>query len=60
MDVLHQEMCPVSYRRIHMTIEITSDSPAFVVVVNLLLPTAIAKEHSNNYFKLKQRRSIAH
>ena len=35
-DVLHQAMCPALHRRIHMAIEIASDSPAFFVVVNLL------------------------
>jgi hypothetical protein len=43
-------MRPASYRRIRMAIKITSNLPAFVVVVNLLLPTAIAKSHSNKYF----------
>jgi hypothetical protein len=31
------------HRRIRMAIEITSESPAFFVVVNSLLPTNIAK-----------------
>jgi len=31
-DVLYQAMCPTFYRRIRMTIEIASDSPAFFVV----------------------------
>jgi hypothetical protein len=36
-------MRPASHRRIRMTIEITSDSPAFFVVANSLLPTNLAK-----------------
>jgi len=43
LDVLHRVMCPSSYRRVCMAIEITSDSPKFFVVVNSLLPTTIAK-----------------
>ncbi len=43
MDVLYRAMLPVSYRRICMAIEITSDSPAFFVVADSLLPTNIAK-----------------
>jgi hypothetical protein len=35
-DVLHWAMCPTLHRRIHMAIEIASDSPAFFVIVNLL------------------------
>jgi len=31
-----------------MAIEIASDLPAFVVAVNSLMPTTIAKYHSNN------------
>jgi hypothetical protein len=42
-DVLHWAMCPASYRRIRMAIEIASDLPAFFVVVYSLLPTTIAK-----------------
>jgi hypothetical protein len=42
-DVLHREMCPASYRRIRMAIEIASELPAFFVVVYSLLPTTIAK-----------------
>ena len=41
--VLYQAMRPASYRRIHMAIEIASDSPAFFVVANLLLPITRAK-----------------
>jgi hypothetical protein len=41
--VLYQAMRPVSYRRIRMAIEITSNLPAFFVAVNSLLPTTIAK-----------------
>ena len=43
LDVLHWAMHPASYRRIYIAIEIASDSPAFFVIVNLLLPTNIAK-----------------
>jgi hypothetical protein len=32
---------PRSHRRIHMAIEITSDSPSFFVVTDSLLPTNI-------------------
>jgi len=42
-DVLHRAMCPSSHRRIRMAIKITSDSPAFFVVADSLLPTNIAK-----------------
>jgi hypothetical protein len=43
LDVLHQVMCPASYHCIAMAIEMASDSPAFVVVINSLSPTTIAK-----------------
>jgi hypothetical protein len=43
LDVLYRAMCPASYRRIRMAIEIASDSPAFFVVADSLLPTNIAK-----------------
>jgi len=43
LDVLHRVMRPTSYRRIRIAIEIASNLPAFFVVVNLLLPTTIAK-----------------
>ena len=43
LDVLHWAMHPASYRRIRMAIEIASDSPAFFVVADSLLPTNIAK-----------------
>jgi len=36
-------MRPALHSRIRMAIEITSDSPAFVVVADLLLHTNIAK-----------------
>jgi hypothetical protein len=39
LDVLYRAMRPASYRRIHMAIEIASDSPAFFVVADSLLPT---------------------
>jgi len=42
-DVLHRAMRPTSHRRIRMAIKITSDSPAFFVVADSLLPTNIAK-----------------
>ncbi len=43
-DELYQAMRPASYRHsIRMAIEIASDSPAFVVVADSLLPTNIAK-----------------
>jgi hypothetical protein len=48
LDVLHRAMRPASYRRIRMAIEIANDLPAFFVVVYTLLPTTIAKLHSNN------------
>jgi hypothetical protein len=38
LDVLYREMHPASYRRIRMAIVIASDSPAFFVVANSLLP----------------------
>jgi len=47
-DVLYRAMCPASYRRIRMAIEITSNSPAVFVVANSLSPTNIAKQHSNS------------
>jgi len=43
LDALHQSMCPALYRRICTAIEITSDLPAFVIVVDSLLPSTIAK-----------------
>ena len=43
LDVLHRAISPASYRRIRMAIEIASDSPAFFVVADSLLPTNIAK-----------------
>ena len=39
LDVLYRAMRPASYRRIDMAIEIASDSPAFFVVADSLLPT---------------------
>jgi hypothetical protein len=42
-DVIHRAMRPVSYHCIAMAIEIAIDSPAFIVAVNLLSPTTIAK-----------------
>ncbi len=48
LDVLHWVMCPASYRRICMAIKIASDLPAIFVVVDLLLPTLIAKSCINN------------
>jgi len=43
LDVLHRAMCFASYRCIAMAIEITSDSSAFYVVIDSLLPTTMAK-----------------
>jgi hypothetical protein len=43
LDVLHWAMHPPLYRRIRMGIKIASNLPAFFVVVDLLLPTTIAK-----------------
>ena len=42
LDVLYRAMRPASYRRIRMAIVIASDSPAFFVVADSLLPTNIA------------------
>jgi hypothetical protein len=41
--ILHRAMRLTSYRCIAMAIEITSDSSAFFVVVDSLLPTTMAK-----------------
>jgi len=43
LDVLHRAMRLTSYRCIAMAIEIASNSSAFFVVVNSLLPTTMAK-----------------
>jgi len=43
LDVLHQVMRLALYRCIAMAIEIASDSSAFFVVVDSLLPTTMAK-----------------
>jgi hypothetical protein len=45
LDVIYQAMHLMLYRRrrIRMTIKIASDSRAFFVVANSLLPTNIAK-----------------
>jgi len=43
LDVLYRTMRPVLYRHIRVTIEITSNLPAFFVVADLLLPITIAK-----------------
>jgi hypothetical protein len=44
LDVQYRAMRPASERRIRMTaIKIVSNSPAFFVVADLLLPTTIAK-----------------
>jgi len=48
LDVLRQAMHLTSYRCIAMAIEIASDSSAFFVVVDSLLPTTMAKQHRNN------------
>jgi hypothetical protein len=42
-DVIDRAMRPASYRLTRMAIKIASDSPAFFVVVDLLLPTKIVK-----------------
>jgi hypothetical protein len=42
-DVIHRAMRPTSYRLTRMAIKIASDSPAFFVVVDSLLPTKIVK-----------------
>jgi len=43
LDVLYRAMRPALHCRIRMAIEIASDSPAFFVVADSLLPTNIAK-----------------
>jgi hypothetical protein len=44
LDVLNWwAMRPASYLCIYMAIKIASDSPTFLVVLNLLSPTTIAK-----------------
>ena len=43
LDVLYRVMRPALHRCIRLTIEITSNWPAFFVVADLLLPTNIAK-----------------
>jgi hypothetical protein len=43
LDVLHQAMRPATYRHIRMAIKIASNLPALFIVVDLLLPTNIAK-----------------
>jgi hypothetical protein len=48
LDVLHWAMSPALYCGICMAIEIASNLPAFFFVVYSLLPTTIAKKHSNN------------
>jgi hypothetical protein len=47
LNVLHRAMCPASYHRVCMAIEITSNLPTFFVVDDSLLPTTIVKKHSN-------------
>jgi hypothetical protein len=42
-DVINRAMRPASYRLTRMAIKIASDSPAFFVVVDSLLPTKIVK-----------------
>jgi hypothetical protein len=44
-DVLHWVICPASYRRIHMVIEITSTFPAFLPSLIPLSPTTLDKDH---------------
>jgi hypothetical protein len=43
LGMLYRAMRPTSYHRIRMAIELASDSPAFFVVADLLLPITIAK-----------------
>jgi hypothetical protein len=43
LDVFHWVMHPVSYRRIRMANEIASNLPEFFNVIDLLLPTTVAK-----------------
>jgi hypothetical protein len=43
-----------------MAIKIASNSPSFLLSPISLLPTTVAKEHSNNYFKLKPTRRVVH
>jgi hypothetical protein len=51
LDVLYWAMHPALYRHIRMAIEIASNSPAFVVVADLLLPTNIADYCSYSSYK---------
>jgi hypothetical protein len=37
LDVRYWAMCHALYRRIHMAIKITSDSPLFFVVLNFIV-----------------------
>jgi hypothetical protein len=43
LDVLHWAMCPASYRRVCMAIEIASDLPSFLSSPISLSPTTVAK-----------------
>jgi len=47
LDVLHWVVCPTLYRHVYMAIKIARDLPALFVVTHLLVPTTIAKLHSN-------------
>jgi hypothetical protein len=42
---------PAGIGNLGQKIKIASDSPAYFIVANLLLPTNIAKIHSNTQFK---------
>jgi hypothetical protein len=48
LNVLYRVMRPASYRCIGMATEIASDSPAFFVVADFLLPITTAKLHSSS------------
>ena len=48
LDVLPRVMHPALYRCIAMAMETAIELPVFIVAVNSLLPTNIAKKHSNN------------
>jgi hypothetical protein len=45
LDVLHQAMCPASYRRIRMVIKFASNLPAFSIEVILTFPTTTYNNH---------------
>jgi hypothetical protein len=45
LDVLHQAMCPASYRHIRMVIKITSNLLAFFVSSSFIAPTTVDNKH---------------